>query len=220
MKGEITRLDKFVKLMEKSNSCLFLWHELLRTFITKTNKKFAHLHGFLDDLANSSDEELDALNLSKSRKSSQYILTNFDSMKDTGDQKASMFAKKLKKQKNSTFLHDPELIDNTFNFLGGPSVKLEEFKGSELNGMPLYKTLLLMNLVSFLLDEFLKYLLLVLLNWATFLKKYRIFILNNSNNTRVMKKYQSAYRFLLLADKIAQGAETSLVIIIIKEYNW
>ena len=135
MKGEVTRLDKFVKLMEKSNSCLFLWHELLRTFVTKTNQKFAHLHGFLDDLANSSDEELDAMNLSKSRKSSQYIIDNFNSRQDTGEQRASMFARKIKKQKNSTFIPlDPELIDDTFNFLGGPRVKLEEFKESELNG--------------------------------------------------------------------------------------
>jgi hypothetical protein len=135
MKGEIRDVENFVKLLDKSNNYLFLWHELLRTYITKTNKKFAHLHGLLHEMASSSEEELDAMNLSKSRKSSQYILGSFDSMGDTGDQKASMFAKKLKKKKESGGKQkDTELIENTFNFLGGPTVKLEEFNGKEMNG--------------------------------------------------------------------------------------
>ena len=134
MKGEIQHIDRFVKLLEKSNNFLFLWHELLRTYVTKTNPKFAHLHGLLDDVSNASDEELEAMNLSKSRKSSQYIQGSFESLGDTGDQKASMFAKKLKKQKDQSKDRDLDFIENTFNFLGGPSVKVEEFDGTEING--------------------------------------------------------------------------------------
>ena len=136
IKGDIQNIDKFVKIMEKSNSCLFLWHELMKTYVTKTNTRFEHLHGYLAELADSSDEELNAMNLSKSRKSSQYINRSFDSVEDTGDQKASMFEKKLKKKKKDSLSNklDSDLIDDTFNFLGGPSIKVDVFTGKEMNG--------------------------------------------------------------------------------------
>jgi len=187
IKGDVQNIDKFVKIMEKANSCLFLWHELLKTFVTKTNSRFEHLHGYLEELNNSSDEELNAMNLSKSRKSSQYINRSFDSAEDTGDQKASMFAKKLKKPKKESLskdLIDFDLIDDTFNFIGGPSIKLDVFTGKEIN-------------VSFFLDEFIKYLLQVVLNWALFFKK-------------IMKKPQAALRFLILSDEFSKAAEQSL----------
>ena len=56
-KGEIQKPEKFVKLMEVGNNYMEQWHQNLLTFSIRTNTKFTHLQGVLDEISVQSDNE-------------------------------------------------------------------------------------------------------------------------------------------------------------------
>jgi hypothetical protein len=64
-KNDVSHVDIFGKLIDKSFTYLQQWHDLLSLYIVKTNPKFAHLQGLLDDLGNDSDDDFDMMNKSK-----------------------------------------------------------------------------------------------------------------------------------------------------------
>jgi hypothetical protein len=140
IKGEITRYDHFVRLMEKSLLYMQTWHDTLSTYIVKTNPKFAHLQGLLDELSSEAEDEMEALN--RSRRSSGRLNTSFQSNKSGSGpmnspgsgQKSSIFVNMLRQQSNLPS-KETDVLENSFNFLEGSKLMVEEFTGKEINGI-------------------------------------------------------------------------------------
>ena len=147
--------------MENGNINLNMWHDCLSIYIVKTNKKFSHLQGLLDDITNSSDEE--PIHQIKKPKKPPLVRDIMPQNNDDHNSKSQSFrngtqiASMIKNQTGITS-RDENNLDNTFNILDGPRILIENFTGKEFN-------------VTFVIDEFFKYFILHNLNWALFFKK-------------------------------------------------
>jgi len=201
-KGEIQRVDHFVKLMNKSYDYLQIWHELLTTYICKTNPKFAHLQKVLDEVSENYDDAFDMNFLRISKRGSglgiglQPVVNNnnltsanntssYINSSETRDAtKPSSFLNKFRrgtlnpKGKQVTYMED-------YSNLEVSRMNTDNMTGQELNG-------------NFHLDEFLKYYLNIMLNWATFFKKYtflrffgRLFTSNLESTRNMMQLSKS-----------------------------
>ena len=56
-KPEVRDPINLQKLMDVGTSYLTQWHNYIVNYVTKTNEKFEHLQGLLDELTDSSDDE-------------------------------------------------------------------------------------------------------------------------------------------------------------------
>ncbi len=65
VKNDLHHFDVFGKVMDKCMTYLQIWHDILSLYVVKTNPKFAHLQGYLDDISNDSEDEIDAISKSK-----------------------------------------------------------------------------------------------------------------------------------------------------------
>ena len=117
-KGEIQRVDHFVKLMNKSYDYLQTWHELLTTYICKTNPKFAHLQKVLDEVSENYEDAFDMNFLRISKRGSglnlQPIINNNNNFNNTNN--------------NSSYINSSETRDAT-----KPSSFLNKFRRGTLN---------------------------------------------------------------------------------------
>jgi len=57
-KGDIQRIDHFIKLMNRSYDYLQGWYDNLATYISKTDPKYAHLQLVLDEVDDSFEDDL------------------------------------------------------------------------------------------------------------------------------------------------------------------
>jgi hypothetical protein len=134
VKNDMHHFDVFGKVMDKSLNYLQQWHDILSLFVVKTNPKFAHLQGLLDDMTNDSEDDMGTL--SKSKRESRLNNSGSQTSKsNSSTPKTSLFVNMLKHQSNNLSHRDKpeELLENTFNFLEGSRLVNEEFTGKEIN---------------------------------------------------------------------------------------
>jgi len=182
-KGEIVRLEHVYKLYDKSIVYLQHWHDLISMYVIKTNPKFAHLQGFLDDLTNTSaDDDVDILNISR-RGSNISGGGSKERVSPTGGGSRSSLFVNMIKPNSGTPNNKENDLENTFNVFEGSRIIHEEFVGNELN-------------IPFILDEFFKYYLMTTMNWGLFMKK--------------LQRFSAAYKFFFTCLKVSQELESSL----------
>lgn len=70
-KSDFQKPEKFIKLMQVGNDYFEQWHQNLLHFSIRTNKKFEHLQGFLDEAAAASDDDTKS---ATSRRSSRNVI--------------------------------------------------------------------------------------------------------------------------------------------------
>lgn len=137
---EIRKQDNIQKLLDAGTNYLIHWHNAISNYIVKTNKKFEHFHGLLDEISNSSDDESASRNDSRSRRSSHRDSTRMQtpaqgSAAKSGhkhDRQASLLVQILKNQDNRDGTSD-NILDNSFNDVDGSNIMMEEFTGDEIN---------------------------------------------------------------------------------------
>ena len=171
-KGEIQRVDHFAKLMNRSYDYLQTWHDLILNHVARTNPKFAHLQRVLDEVSESFDDiglAATAVRI-KINKDANIHNSSYLSTADSRETRPSSFMNKLRQSalltrgKQGGFLEEASQMEmSRFN--------TENITTQEINSRTSFISIILMCLVSFHLDEFIKYYIDTILNWASFFKK-------------------------------------------------
>jgi len=113
-KGEIQRVDHFVKLMNRSYDYLQAWHDHLTTYIAKTNPRFAYLQTVLDEVSDSFEDDLGVPSAGvriKIRKDLNPDYSSYLSAGDSRETRPSSFMNKLRQSAllskgKATYLED------------------------------------------------------------------------------------------------------------------
>lgn len=137
-----TKFEKLQSLLEAGSSYLNRWNIAISKYVVKTDKKFVHLHGFLEENSDFSDDDsLKAtLNDTESKKSSHRDSTKVttpllgSSQKNhiKYDKQASLLVQLLKNKENPELSSD-NILNISFNDAEGSNIVVEEFTGQEIN---------------------------------------------------------------------------------------
>ena len=138
-KGDLHRVDHFIKLMNKSFDYMQTWHDLLCSYISKTNSKFNHLRKILTEPSELYEEVLQTgemarikIKIPPNTQNNLSILSTAESREGKPRNLINRFRQNVitPKDSGSHYLEDPSRLDQESELLGA-----ENLSGHEINGI-------------------------------------------------------------------------------------
>lgn len=130
--------NNITKLLEAGTNYLLQWHSSISKYITKTDKKFEHLHNLLEDASLSDDDATQPPNDSRSRRSSRRDSTRMGTVvlgssgKTLKNEKQSQLLIQILKNQDGRDGTYENILDNSYE-VEGSNVQQEELTGDEIN---------------------------------------------------------------------------------------
>lgn len=199
-KPEIRHPDELLKRLQVANDYIKIWQQSLSAFIVRTDQKFEHYLSFLEEIANSSDEENTRRNSSRAVTMKLSSPQTMRANSNRNDKQSNLLVQILKHQDSSMNMASDFPVETSFTDIDNShAAGGEELSSNELNGIVLIHNaiiVLLIILANFQLDEFFNYNLLHIMNYGLYYKK--------------IKNWTAACRFLELAETSSRSLESSL----------